>query len=239
MRYLIKFSYDGKKFHGFQRQKNVKNVQSTLENALSEALNETILIKGSGRTDAGVHAKCQCASFDIKKNIKPYTLKGIKIMLKNEIVIKKLRRVNDNFHARHNVKEKTYVYKIYNAKYNSNYEGYYYQIAYKLDLKKMRQVGRLLIGTHDYHNFVSGIRDNYVSTIFDIKLKKRGNFITLTFRGVGFYRYMVRHLVGAIIDVGRGRATIDEVNEMLDFPDKHKNLSVVPADGLYLWRIKY
>ena len=239
MRYLIKFSYDGTLFHGFQRQKDVKNVQGLLENDLSNYFNEEIVIKGSGRTDAGVHAKCQCAHFDINKLINNKDIKNINKLLNKEIVINKYMLVNDNFHARHDVKKKTYIYKINVGKYKSNYEGYYYQIKYNLDIKKMREASKVFIGVHDYRNFVSGYRDNYESVIYDIKIRKFGNILTFKFVGAGFYRYMVRHLVGAILDVGKGKADINTIRGMIDNKEFTKKLSVVPACGLYLIDIKY
>lgn len=238
MRYLIKFSYDGTKFHGFQRQNDVKNVQGTLENVLSKVLGANILIKGSGRTDAGVHAIMQCAHFDYEGKINNSDIDKINILLNNEIVVNKICNVKNDFHARHDVKEKVYVYKINNGKYKKEYEGYYYQIKYDLDMKKMKKACKLLIGTHDFHNFVSGYRDDYTSTIYKIKIKKYKDIINFKFVGIGFYRYMVRHLVGALIDVGRGKVDIHVIENMLD-KNIDKKLSVVPAEGLYLEKIKY
>ena len=115
MRYLIKFSYDGTKFHGFQRQNDVKNVQGTLERVLSDVIDNEIVIKGSGRTDAGVHANTQCAHFDTDKKITKEDISIINRLLNDEIVIKKWQIVKDDFHARHDVKWKKYVYKVNNG----------------------------------------------------------------------------------------------------------------------------
>lgn len=239
MRYLITFSYDGSKFHGFQRQKDVKNVQGTLERALSQVLGEDIVIKGSGRTDASVHALGQCAHFDVSRRLSYKDRKKVNELCNGEINIYKWQCVNDGFHARFSVKKKVYVYKINNGKFNIEKADYYWFMPKKLDISKMRKVASILEGTHDYHNFVSGERDDYVSTIFKIRIKKRCDIITITFVGKGFYRYMVRHLVGAIVDVGKGKASIQEVKEMLDNPLVERNLCVVPPEGLYLKRIFY
>ena len=144
MRYLIKFSYDGTLFKGFQRQKDVKSVQGTLESVLSKYFNEEILIKGSGRTDVGVHAINQGAHFDVDKKITSNDLALINESLKGEIIINKIKRVPDDFHASFNAVEKTYMYKIYLGKDNSKI-GYYYQINYDLDMKKMLSVAKLLL----------------------------------------------------------------------------------------------
>ena len=180
----------------------------------------------------------QCAHFDYEGKINNSDIDKINILLNNEIVINKICNVKNDFHARHDVKEKVYVYKINNGKYKKEYEGYYYQIKYDLDIKKMKKASKLLVGTHDFHNFVSGYRNDYTSTIYKIKIKKYKDIINFKFVGIGFYRYMVRHLVGALVDVGRGKVDIHVIENMLD-KNIDKKLSVVPADGLYLEKIKY
>ena len=239
MKYLIKFSYDGTKFHGFQRQVNVKNVQGTLENVLSKYFNCNIVIKGAGRTDVGVHAYGQCAHFDINRIVTKNDIKNINNVLFKEIIIISCKRVSDNFHARYSVKYKKYVYKINCGSFDKNKIGYYYQIKYKLDIVAMKKAAKLFVGTHDFHNFVSGERLDYTTTIFNVKVKKRNNIFIIEFKGIAFYRYMVRHLVGALIDVGRKKASVNEIEKMISFPSVFKNLSVVPSDGLYLKKIKY
>ena len=239
MRYLIKFSYDGTKFHGFQRQNDVKNVQGTLERVLSDVIDNEIVIKGSGRTDAGVHANIQCAHFDTDKKITKEDINIINRLLNDEIVIKKWQIVKDDFHARHDVKWKKYVYKVNNGTYDKLKEGYYYQIKYHLHMSEMKRTIKLFKGTHDFRNFVSGPRLDYTTTIYKTNIKKKGDIILFEFVGIGFYRYMVRHLVGALIDVGRGKAKYYDVERMLENPLVAKNLSVVPAAGLYLMDIKY
>ncbi len=238
MRYLLTFSYDGTKFHGFQRQNNVKNVQGALEQVLSEILKERIVIKGSGRTDAGVHALNQKAHFDYEKKL-PKNLKvQLNKYLNKEIVIKKVDQVHEDFHARHSAIKKIYTYKIYMG-HNFNKEGYYYHIRYPVDLKEMKKVAKLMEGTHDFRNFVSGDRIDYTSTIYKIIIKKYFNYLTITFVGVGFYRYMVRHLVGALLDVGRNHADIKRVENMLDNENFVNKLGIVPAQGLYLVNVFY
>lgn len=238
MRYLIYFSYDGSLFHGLERQKDVKSVQKTLEDALSNVLKENIVIKASGRTDALVHALKQSAHFDYKGKL-PYNIKNkLNKVLKKEIVIKKIKRKDSHFHARFNVKKKIYRY-IINIDYNKKNDHYYFSTKYNLDLKKMKECKKLFLKKHDFHNFVSGDRINYESYIYKIKIKKRNNFIIMEFVGKGFYRYMVRHLAGALFDVGRGKVNIKTIKDMLDYPSIPKQLTVLPAYGLYLVDVKY
>ena len=239
MRYLIKFSYDGTKFHGFQRQNDVKNVQGTLEKVLSDVFESDIVIKGSGRTDAGVHAEAQCAHFDVDKKITKEDINIINRILNEDIVIKNYKLVKNDFLARHDVKYKKYVYKLNIGDFDKLKEGYYYQKKFKLDFSLMKRAMKLFVGTHDFRNFVSGPRIDYTTTIYKAKLKKKGSIVLFEFVGIGFYRYMVRHLVGALVDVGRGKAKVSDVERMLDNPLVEKNLSVVPADGLYLVDVKY
>lgn len=238
MRYLIRFSYDGSKFKGFQRQKNVKNVQGTLESVLTKVLGVPIVIKGSGRTDALVHAVNQYAHFDYDGNITKDNIKTMNELLDSEIVIKGLKKVSNDFHARHSVKKKIYVYKMVMGK-NLKKNNYEYVVPYKLDIRLMRQASKVLVGTHDFRNFVSGDRDNYETTIYKIKIYKWGNKIYYKFVGTGFYRYMVRHLVGALLDVGRGKVDMAVVQRMVQNVSYHRSLSIVPANGLYLVDVKY
>lgn len=235
MRYLLIVSYDGSEFHGFQRQKNAKNVQSELENALSKLYNEEIKIKGAGRTDAKVHAYSQCVHFDSPKKIK--NLKRKLNSSLNYIKVKKIINVKNDFHARYSVKEKIYIYKLsLNNKDNSKYYGIYYG---NLNFKAMKEVSKIFEGTHNFKNFVAGYRDDYESTIFKVSMFRFRKKIYFIFKGHGFYRYMVRNIVGAIIDVGKSKVTRNDIQSMLDNYTVDKRLSTAKAEGLYLKAIKY
>lgn len=235
MKYMMVISYDGSKFHGFQRQKNIRNVQSCLEDALKETLNENILIKGAGRTDAKVHAKNQVVHFETNKNIKNLKSRLNKIL--QDIKIKKVKEVNNDFHARHSVKEKIYLYKIdLSGKRNKDY---FNVIKYNLNIKKMKDASKLFLGYHDFHNFVAGLREDYYSNISNIKIYKFNNVLYLKFRGIGFYRYMVRNIVGALIEVGKGKVDKEIIKNMLDYPNIDKRLPTSIPNGLYLMKIKY
>lgn len=235
MRIKLVISYDGSKFYGFQRQNNLVSVQKELENTLSNIYNEDIVVKGAGRTDKGVHAKYQVVHFDTLKNIS-----NLKRLLNNnlkDIKVKKIKYVNNDFHARHSVKEKIYLYKIdLSNKRNGNY---YLLMKYNLDIKKMKEASKLFIGTHDYKCFVAGFRDDYVSTINNIKIYKFNNVLYLKFIGIGFYRYMVRNMVGALIAIGKNKASYNDILNMLNNPNCEKRLPTASPNGLYLVKIKY
>ncbi len=232
---LLQFSYDGSKFNGFQRQQNVRSVQGDLENALSKIYNKQVVVKGAGRTDRGVHAINQYAHVD-NLEIIPSLKRELNNIL-NDIFIKKVSYVNDDFHSRYSVKKKSYEYII---SFNNNDDDRYYLLYYKpLDFKLMKETSKLFIGTHNFKNFVAGYRDDYETTIFDIKFKFKNNRLHILFVGIGFYRYMIRNLVGALIDVGKLKVEKNVIENMLMCPDVDKKLSTVKPEGLYLVDIKY
>lgn len=235
MKYLMIISYDGSKFYGFQRQKNLRNVQGELEENLSKILKEEILIKGAGRTDRMVHATYQGVHFETAKDVTNLKKKLNNVLI--DIRVKKIQKVSDDFHARHSVKDKTYLYKIDLVGNKDN--NYYTYIKNKLDIKKIKDASKLFLGTHDFHNFVAGERDNYISTILKINIYKFNGVLYLKFKGVGFYRYMVRNLVGALIEVGKGKVDKKVINDMLEKPEVEKRLPTSSPNGLYLVKIRY
>ena len=235
MKYMMVLSYDGSKFYGFQRQKNVRNVQGEIEKYLKLVLNEEILVKGAGRTDRGVHAKYQVLHFETDKNIKKLKRKLNKLL--SDIKVKQIKKVDNNFHARHSVKMKTYIYKI-DLKYKKD-ENYYLKVKYDLNINKIKEASKNFLGTHNFKNFVSGKRDDYTSTIIDIKIYKFKGVLYLKFKCVGFFRYMVRNLVGALIEIGKGKVDKKIIVDMLDKYDIEKKLPTASPNGLYLYRIKY
>ena len=190
MRLKLTFSYDGSKFSGFQRQNKMRSVQKCIEDALSDIYGSKIEIKGAGRTDAGVHANGQVAHFDAEIFI-PKLKEKINLIVSPDINIRSIKKVKDDFHARLSVKKKEYIYKINLGSYQSSLNPYYYQPNYKIDVSLMKDAAKLLIGTHDFHNFVSGERDDYLSTIYSITITKTFDKVEIRFIGIGFYRYMV------------------------------------------------
>lgn len=239
MNYLIRFAYDGSKFYGFQRLNEEDSVQKKIEDALSIINKSPVVIKGAGRTDRGVHAIGQCASFSMDIDIEAdHLLKALNSLVMPYIYIKECVNVSTDFHARFSVIEKKYVYKINLGEFNPILEDYTYQCPYNLSVEKMKEVAKLFIGGHDFHNFVSGERDNYNCIIYDINFDLKDDILNIEFRGKSFYRYMVRNLVGAMIEVARGKYDIDVVKEMLE-ADEDMTIFTAPASGLYLKDIKY
>lgn len=240
MRYLIKIQYDGSKFYGFQRQSDKKTVQGELERALSIINKSEVLLKGAGRTDIGVHANGQAAHFELDYDIpKERLINAINSIVHPYINIVDCVNVDNQFHARFNVLEKRYVYKIWIGEYNPCFVDYYLIYKNNLDIEKLRKCAKLFIGVHDFHNFVSGERDSYNTIIKDIKIEEEKNFITITFIGKSFYRYMVRNLVGAMLDYNECKCDLDLIKRMLNEIDYNYQLSTASANGLYLEDVSY
>ncbi|MGN1379169.1 MAG: tRNA pseudouridine(38-40) synthase TruA [Bacilli bacterium] len=239
MRKIIIFSYDGSKFFGLQRQKNLRSVQKEIEDALSKIYETNIQIKASGRTDAGVHALNQVAHFDCNIEIKDLKKKLNEILLP-DIVIKKVKNVSNDFHARKSATKKEYIYKINFGSFKSSLNDYYYQPRNKLDISLMKDASKVFLGTHDFRNFISGENDNTVTTIYSITFnKKMDKRLEIIFVGTGFYRYMIRNLVGALIEVGKYKTSKEILQKMLDTVDIKKSLPTAPPEGLYLAKVWY
>ena len=240
MRYLVELSYDGSNFNGFQRLNDERSVQAELEHALSIINKADVEVKGAGRTDKGVHALGQRAHFELDVDVPIDRLKtALNDILPGDIRIISIEKVTQDFHARFNVTKKVYEYKINTGEYDVFKNNYYYQYKYDFNIDILKEVASLFIGVHNFKNFVSGERDNYEAIIYNIDINKDNDIITITFEGKSFYRYMVRNLVGAMLDVARGKATIEDVKNMLDNYEIEKHLSCAPANGLYLNKIYY
>ena len=239
MNYLMRISYDGSKFYGFQRLNNKRSVQEELEKALSIINKSDVEVKGAGRTDRGVHALDQCVSFKLDIVIEKEGLKkAINSLVQPYIYVKSIEEVDDDFHARFKVIKKEYIYKIDMGEFDPLLADYVYQPEYKLDKDKIEEVGNLYLGVHDFRNFVSGERDNYEAIIYNIDYAMKNNIMFIKFTGKSFYRYMVRNLVGMMIEVSRGKESIDKVKKMLDTKEELFGYTA-PANGLYLSKIEY
>ena len=239
MNYMMEISYDGSKYFGFQRLNENSSVQKVLEDALTKINKKKVEVKGAGRTDRGVHANGQCVTFKLDVDISEYGLKSaVNSIVKPYIYVKRVLMVGEDFHARFSVKKKRYIYKINMGEYNAIMADYVYNPEYPLDIDKMKEVSKLFLGVHDFHNFVSGVRKDSTCIIYSIELKKEKDILNIIFVGKSFYRYMVRNLVGAMIDVGRGKDDISLVKKRLETKD-NINGYTAPACGLYLDKIEY
>lgn len=240
MRYLMKVSYDGSGFYGFQRLNEYRTVQKVLEEALGVINKGEVLVKGASRTDKGVHAYGQMIHFDIDYDIPVDRLMyAVNRILDNDIRVLDCKKVGNDFHARFNVKRKKYVYKINLGDFDCLKSRYFLQVYGKLDIDKMRECAKVFLGCHDFRNFVAGERDNYLMCVEDIKFNMSNDILEIEFLGKSFYRYMVRNMVGAMLEVGMHKKEICDVSKMLDDYMIKKQIMTAPACGLYLMDIEY
>ena len=239
MRYLARISYDGSHFEGFQRLNNGRGVQNEIEHVLSILAHHEVRIKGAGRTDRGVHAMDQCIHFDFDLDISVSKFKYVlNRMLSKYIAVRELTVVAHDFHARHSVRKKTYVYKVYRGEKNPFLEDYTYPYFQELDVLKMKECSKLFLGGHSFHNFVSGERENYDSEIFSFEIKEESDYLFFILEAKSFYRYMVRSIVGAVMDVGSHRVSLEDIQQSFCKSSKMQ-FSIVPSQGLYLTKIEY
>ena len=246
MRYFITFSYDGSKYSGYQKQPKKKTIQGELEKALKQLnAGKDVSLVASGRTDAGVHAYNQRAHFDLQTKITSEKIKmGLNSLIPNDIYVKKVFEIDDNFHARFNVKAKEYIYKINMGNYNPIEKDYVFQYNKKLDIPEMERALKYLEGTHDFRSFVKidEEKDDYTRTIVQTSLirdVKNVNQITISILGTGFMRYMVRNIVGMLIEIGEGKYKSEDIINILEMKDRTKAGICAPACGLYLKDVYY
>ena len=246
MRYFVTFSYDGSKYQGYQKQPRVVTIQGEIEKALKKInSNKEVSLVSSGRTDAGVHAYNQHAHFDLEKPIPCKKLKdALNSLIPKSIYVLNVKEVSDKMHARFDVKAKEYIYKINMGTYNPIENDYVYQYSRKLDIPEMERALKYLEGTHDFRSFVKidEEKDDYIRTILHTSLirdTKNVNQITISFLGTGFMRYMVRNMVGMLIEIGEGKYKSESIIDVLEAKDRTKAGVCAPACGLYLKDVYY
>lgn len=246
MRYFMTFSYDGSNYNGYQKQPKVKTIQGEIEKILKKINDgKKVDIYASGRTDAKVHAINQRAHFDLEMNITCDKLKqGMNSLLPDDIYVKSINEVKDDFHARFDVKAKEYIYKINMGQYNPIEKDYVYQYNKRLDVPEMERALKYLEGTHDFRSFtkIDEEKEDYTRTIVQavlIRDMKDINKITISLLGTGFLRYMVRNIVGTIIEIGEGKRKSEDIIEILKTHDRKEAGKCAPACGLYLKDVFY
>ncbi len=242
-RYKCIVAYDGSNYIGWQTQPHDITIQESLEKTIKKISGIDANVVGSGRTDAHVHARGQCfhfdTSFDLGSDMWKKALNG---HLPKDIRILSCEQVSKEFHARFSAKAKHYDYLINIGEYDVFSKDYAYQCYYKLDVDKMIAVSKLFVGTHDFTAFCANtliMNPNQVRNIFSIDFNINNDILQISFKGKGFLRYMVRMLVGTMIEVGRGRVTIEEVIKIMEEKDKTSCKFNAKPYGLYLMEVKY
>ncbi len=234
-------SYDGSKFYGFQVQNKQRTIQGEIQKALQNITRENITIHASGRTDAKVHARGQVFHFDTEKELPNERWKmALNHFLPNDIYIHDATEVSEDFHSRYSAKGKEYRYYLNTKEYSVFDTHYIYQYNRPLDVKLMDEAAKIFIGEHDFASYC--VSDQYgttTRTIHSFNVKENDGIVEFIVRGNGFKRYMVRHLVGALIQIGAYRFSTDEAKKRLESCGEKHILFKAKPQGLYLCEVYY
>ncbi|MBI4041796.1 MAG: tRNA pseudouridine(38-40) synthase TruA [Deltaproteobacteria bacterium] len=239
----LKFTieYEGTQYCGWQRQNNVLTIQQVIEEAIETITQEKINLVASGRTDRGVHAKAQIAHCKINTSIPlEHLQRGLNSILPKDIVIQKIEPVDHTFHAQLSAISKIYHYQIFNHKVPSAlHRNVSWWIPHPLDVSKMNEAATLIVGKHDFKAFQNQGTPvpTTVKTIFQSQFKKKSPFLIYQVEGNGFLRQMVRNLVGAFVEIGRGRLTLPQFEIILASKDRKLAPKSAPPQGLLLTKV--
>lgn len=239
MRYKAIVSYDGTQYLGYQSQKNHQGIQDAIEKAFRLMTQTHISTVSAGRTDKGVHALGQVFHFDSDLDIDEHTWLRVNDRLPLDIRILKIKKVKPDFHARHSAKSKIYKYIIAkkpSTPFTKNYEVY----IRNLDISPMKEALPHLIGTHDFKGFCQHVPGKpTIKTIYKAELNETKNHYIFTFHGNSFLKYMVRSMMGTLIQIGLGRKDVNIINHILTTQDRSLAGKTADARGLFLVKIFY
>ncbi len=235
--------YDGTRYKGWQRLNGVENtIQGKLEQTLSRILDEDIEVSGSGRTDAGAHAKGQVANFHTGSDMScEKLLSALRRYLPEDIGIYSCKEAADRFHARLNAKTKTYAYRIWNSETPCVFDRrFVYIFPEELDLEKMQQAAKLFLGQHDFSAFNANkkMKKSTIRRIDSLEICRKGEQIHITVTGDGFLYNMVRIIVGTLIEVGLGKRDALSIPALFGVKREEAGY-LVPAQGLCLMEVTY
>lgn len=247
MNFKITLQYDGTDFHGWQMQGDLRTVQGELTNALSQIDGRPVIVHGSGRTDAGVHARGQVASVNLQKQITAEKLRAaINGNVGKDLRAMAVETVSDDFHARYSALDKTYRYRIVNDRVISPFlVRYAHHEARPLNVERMTEVARLFPGEHDWTAFSSAQSDSETKTRTITRLDvsehcdEGSRIIDVSVTAEGFLRYMVRSIVGTLMAVGRGELNDEIVQRAIDHGGRILAGATAPACGLTLMSVRY
>jgi len=245
LNYLIKVEYEGTNFVGWQSQKNGKSIQDEIEKVLKKILKTKIRITGAGRTDKGVHAFSQYASFKVKRKIenKKVFLESANYFLKNKLIsILDVKKKSNNFHARHSAKLRTYEYLIANRQGNlSINKNRAWHVKKNINLNLLKKGAKLLEGTHNFSTFraASCSANSPVKKINIIKIRKSNDIIKIRFSSQSFLQNQVRSMVGCLKYLATNKWSIDDFKVAFKSKKRSNCAPPAPACGLYLYNIKY
>jgi tRNA pseudouridine38-40 synthase len=239
--YKLTLSYDGTDFSGWQRQPRKRTVQGAVEKALAKICGKKLPVIGAGRTDAGVHARGQVANFKADLHLeRDKLLRALNALLPDDVRILSIRKVPADFNARKMARAKVYQYRIHNSRLISPFiVRYVLHWPSRLDIERMDEAAKLFVGRDDFTAFSSNRLLDPVREVYRSEVKKKGKEIVYTIEANGFLRYMVRTIVGTLIEVGRGKMEPRQVEEAFRKRDRSLTGPTAPARGLCLVKVIY
>ena len=242
--FKLTVAYDGTAYGGWQLQPNAMTVQEVLETALAKIAGHHVRVHGSGRTDAGVHARAQVASCSLTTRHPPHTLRrALNANLPEDVRVMRVQEVDPKFHARFSAKGKEYRYQIdCGATADPFLRAYAWHHPQSLNIAAMRRAARLLQGRHDCSALSANPMrtvENPVRTISKLTITKRGQLLTISVSANGFLYKMVRSIVGALVKAGDGKLSVEQLRALMRAKKRTALIETAPARGLFLWRVFY
>ncbi len=242
--FRMTLEYDGTRYAGWQRQKHEPTIQAEIEQVLALVLRQPVTVAGSGRTDAGVHALGQVASFRCRTRLSPESLqRAMNSLLPEDIVVRDCRETDADFHARFAAVSKTYYYHLRNHPIPSAIDrNHCWHIQKPLDISAMRQAIGCLVGTFDFSAFegAGSPRVHSIRTLYRAHIDDHGDGRwVIAVEGDGFLRHMVRNIVGTLVRIGMGKMSPDRMARILASADRRQAGVTAPARGLFLMEVRY
>lgn len=241
--YRLTLAYDGTRYRGWQRLAgDALTVQASVERALSELFGQEVLVSGSGRTDAGVHAEMQVVSFSAPELSTQTVLSQLRRRLPEDIGALTLDYAADRFHARLCATEKTYVYRVWNSDAPDVFERRFrVRLPQRLDLAAMRAAAEMMTGTHDFRAFCANkqFKKSSVRTLKRLNIETEGAEVRFVLRADGFLYHMARILVGTLLEIGMGKRETGTVAEIFASRRREEAGETAPAKGLCLKEVRY
>jgi tRNA pseudouridine38-40 synthase len=243
MRIRLTIEYDGAQYSGWQLQSGQDSIQARLEAALAKIFGANIRIHGAGRTDAGVHARGQVAAFDLPKPFAMVDLqRAMNALLPADIAVRSADEAHADFDPRRDARSRVYEYRVLNQESRSAFEySYAWLVRERLDLDPMNIAAQVFLGDHDFAAFrtMGSEEKTTVRRVLASEWRRDGSVLTYRVEATAFLRHMVRTMVGAMVEVGRGKRSADDLARMLATGDRALVPAAAPACGLFLMEVRY